>query len=241
MEQESLTMIARLSTRAFLGPELCRNPEWLAVINAYSDEVWAAITSLNYWPNLMRPWINGVLPSCRKYRRTAARGQEILYSLAEQRRLQYQTIKAEGLPLPKVGDNIIWMDELAQGSPYDLAGAQFFMSLAGNPTASDVVTSALYELCSHPKFFEPLREEIRREESNAVWDKSFLDRLQLMDSFLREVMRLNPLTCSTYHMFLAPASLLHPVLFARISSIWLTTSDSLHAAKSYPEDRVQRR
>src|SRR2546430_13030545 len=127
IEQESHQMIARLSTRVFLGPELCQNQEWLKIITNYADEVWAAITSLNYFPAVLQPLANKLLPSCRKYRQTSARGRELINSLAEQRREQYRDLEAKGQPLPKAGGNIVWMDDLAKGIPYDLAGAQFFM------------------------------------------------------------------------------------------------------------------
>lgn len=198
MEAMARKVVTRLSTRVFLGPELCQNKEWLDLIDGQPPATNAALNALYAWPSIMRPLVNKVLPSCRRYHRIHERGRQLIMTLAEERRQECRDLKASGQPLPKVGDNITWMDELSEGRPYDLAGAQLFMSLAANPTATDMLTSALYELCANPQYFEPLRTEINTTMASSSWDKMFLDRLKLMDSFLREVMRLNPLSCGVY-------------------------------------------
>lgn len=50
----------------------------------------------------------------------------------------------------------------------------------------------MYDLCLHPEFIEPLREEIKHARSVTSYEDHF-DRLPLMDSFLRESARLSPL------------------------------------------------
>jgi cytochrome P450 monooxygenase-1 len=175
----------------FLGPELCAEPEWREIIDAQPPATNAALGALYSFPSFLRPLINKISPACLEFHRIQARGRALITDLATKRRQE----KID--PTSKAGDNILWMDELMNGVPFDLAGAQLFMSLAANPTATDVVTNALYELCAHPHFFEPLRDEIRSsiEKGSSVLDKTFVDKLKLMDSFLREVSRLNPLSC----------------------------------------------
>ncbi|GLA89733.1 hypothetical protein AtubIFM56815_004221 [Aspergillus tubingensis] len=64
-----------------------------------------------------------------------------------------------------------------------------------NSTSQDpspALVYAMYDLCLHPEFIEPLREEIEHARSVTSYEDHF-DRLPLMDSFLRESARLSPL------------------------------------------------
>lgn len=50
------------------------------------------------------------------------------------------------------------------------------------------LTYSLYDLCLHPEFVEPLRQEIAEQSTNPI--PSF-DTMPLLDSFLKESSRLN--------------------------------------------------
>jgi cytochrome P450 len=105
-------------------------------------------------------------------------------------------------------DTIAWMLDLQAKTPgakdgdVDFVAAQLMLSLAAISTTSEVQTHAVFELCEHPEFVAPLREEIisvvREEEAagrkKSVWSKNMLFKLKFMDSFLKEVLRLHPST-----------------------------------------------
>jgi hypothetical protein len=57
-------------------------------------------------------------------------------------------------------------------------------------------TWAIIDLCTHREFIEPLRAEIHSVFEGGV-DRPY-DKLHLMDSFLRESSRLNPLDGCKY-------------------------------------------
>lgn len=61
-------LVARLSSRVFLGEELCRNRQWLDInINSTITHMTAAVI-LRLFPWFLRPILNEVLPICRKIR-----------------------------------------------------------------------------------------------------------------------------------------------------------------------------
>lgn len=58
--------------------------------------------------------------------------------------------------------------------------------------AIQLITFALHNLCTHPDYVDPLRDEASQmqNQSFSSWSK---EDLPLLDSFLKEVARLNPL------------------------------------------------
>lgn len=61
-------MVARLSSRVFLGEELCRNREWLDITISCTITNMTASAYLRMFPWFLRPLLNEVLPICRKMR-----------------------------------------------------------------------------------------------------------------------------------------------------------------------------
>lgn len=59
----------------------------------------------------------------------------------------------------------------------------------------------MYNLCKHPEYLQPLREEIER--SGGVILNHQNDEMPLMDSFLKETARMNPVTICTNSPFLS--------------------------------------
>ena len=51
-----------------------------------------------------------------------------------------------------------------------------------------------YHLASHPQYIGPLREEIASVVGESGWSKRSIDRLDKLDSFIRETQRMSPLS-----------------------------------------------
>ena len=72
--------------------------------------------------------------------------------------------------------------------------------VSGEASLNDfqLITFALYNLCKHLEYMQPLRAEILR--SGGVQLNHQNNELPLLDSFLKETARLNPVTiCMTFH------------------------------------------
>ena len=51
--------------------------------------------------------------------------------------------------------------------------------------------AVLYRLLSHPEYVEPLRHEVETAVAEEGWTKAAMDKMHKIDSFLREVQRLD--------------------------------------------------
>lgn len=98
----------------------------------------------------------------------------------------------------KHDDFLQWMMEdpnlsSSDGRPDKLAHRQLILSLAAIHTTSMAATHALYDLCAHPEYLEPLRDELVAVlKEDGGWCKQTLNKLVKLDSFLKESQRINP-------------------------------------------------
>ncbi|EOD46159.1 putative cytochrome p450 protein [Neofusicoccum parvum UCRNP2] len=180
-----MELVARVSSRVFIGPEGCANKEWLAIFKQYTVDSFAAARDLRTWSPLLRPIVHWFLPSCRQLRREMRAARRIVEPIISARRAG-----AAGGKAAKTADAIGWMDECARGRPFDVAAAQLTLAVAATHTTTDLATLAMFQLCARPEWFEVLRAEVVEVLGRDGWRKAALQRLRLMDSFVKETQRL---------------------------------------------------
>ncbi|GME34330.1 Cytochrome p450 [Neofusicoccum parvum] len=178
--------LARLSTRVFLGPELCRNDEWLDVFINFVTYAFSAMQRLRTWHPWLRPIANVFLPESRKLRQEIAHARRLIEPLIDQRRRENSNDSG------KARGTIDWMDQVAKGRSYDPVMTQLFFSLFAVHTTTELVTNVMYDICAHPEYIEPLRDEIEGVLRAEGWKKTSLFNMKFLDSFLNEVQRLSP-------------------------------------------------
>ena len=64
-------MVAQLSSRVFLGEEICRDEEWLNVSVNFTIDAFIAARILRLWPSILRPAVHWFLPWSRRMRDTS--------------------------------------------------------------------------------------------------------------------------------------------------------------------------
>lgn len=185
-------LVARLSSRVFLGEQICRNPEWLKIAIDYTVEGFAAADELRLWPACLRPIVLWFLPSCRRLRAQVAKSRNIINPVLEKRRKENSESRAEGRSEFKHTDAIDWFEQISNGRYYDPVAAQLNLSLAAIHTTSELVTQVIYDLITNPDVIKPLREEIDNVLADGGWKKSSLYNMKLLDSVLKETQRLQP-------------------------------------------------
>lgn len=196
-----LQLIARVTSRAFVGPELATNKEWLDVSIDYMVQAFVAAQTLYDWPSLLRPLVHFFLPECRELRRTMARARRILEPVVARRRARTEQQEASagcGSTSRKVTDTIGWMDEVAKGKPYDVVVAQIGLALAAIHSTSELLSGIISDLCSHPEWFTPLREDILAAISTHGWNKKALNDMKTVDSMMKESQRHHTLDISKW-------------------------------------------
>ena len=179
-----LQLVARVSSRVFVGPELCANEEWLDITQKYTVESFMAIRALRQWHPIWRPVIHWFLPECRALRATLAEARSIIAPVIQERRDRTRKTRAAGKNTPKTADTVGWMDDAAKGRPYDSATAQLGLSFIH--TTTEMISDLISDLCANPELFEPLRQEISSVLGSQGWSKQALHRLKLLDSVMKE-------------------------------------------------------
>lgn len=152
-----------------------------------------AAEDLRIWPSFVRPIVARFLKPCLKVQAELREAREIITPVLEERRKTKEAALANGETLPRYNDAMEWMEQTSKGSPYDPAAVQLTFSVAAIHTTSDMVTQAIYDLCTRPELVQALREEIIAVISAEGWKKTAMYKLQLMDSFLKESQRLKPI------------------------------------------------
>jgi len=98
-----------------------------------------------------------------------------------------------GKPRRKVLDSVDWFTASANGQDFDYANAELSLAMAAIHTTTNTLSFAFFDLLENSEYIPLLREEIKRVyEEEGKWEKSTLFKLKLMDSVLKESMRLHP-------------------------------------------------
>ncbi|KAG2419448.1 hypothetical protein HFD88_004244 [Aspergillus terreus] len=230
-----LGIVAQLSSRVFLGDEICRNPDWLRITVNYTVDSFIAAQDLRLWPKPLRPLVANFLPSCRKIRSELREATEIIIPVLEERRKSKETQVREGRTPKRYVDAMQWMEESAQGRPYDPAVAQLSFSLAAIHTTSDMLTQALLDLCGKDDLIKELREEIVTVIQGEGWKKTTLYKLKLMDSVLKESQRLKPVSIASMRRLASEdVKLSDGTIIPKGSSLFVS-SDNMWDPSVYPD------
>lgn len=183
-------LVAQVSARIFIGPELSSNKDWLDVSVNYATQAFFAAEALRRWHPALRPVVHWVLPECRKLRSELTRARQILAPVVRKRREQNHLAREAGEgSSSKVADTVGWMDEVANGRAYDAGILQLGLSLAAIHTTSELVSGVIADLYSHPEWFGPLREEMASMVKAHGWTKKALHEMKLTDSMMKESQR----------------------------------------------------
>ncbi|KAI9147005.1 Cytochrome P450 monooxygenase adrA [Paramyrothecium foliicola] len=235
VSQTVLQIIGRPSSFLFSGPDIYNNEEWIPSILTYVASTFNAATSLRKWPDILHPVVHWFLPSCQAVRSNLAHCASIIAPAIEQRRRDRQALIANGLQPQEGRDGIDWLDEAADGQPYNATAAHMTFGMAGILSSSHTTVQILYDICDQPKLVEDLRDEIIKVLSNAQWDKKTFYNLKLMDSVMKESQRLGPITMvSMNRLALADTTLVDGIKVSKGTRI-VVSDNHLWDSSLYPD------
>lgn len=197
LKKTMLEVIAQLSSRVFLGPELCRNKDWQRITIDYTVNIFMAISAVKRYPKFLHRFAQWIVPEARIVRTQMTEARRIIQPVIDQRK--HELMLCENKPQDssaestrKHTDAIQWLLELSKGEDYDAALAQLSLSMAAIHTTGDMITQVIYDLCEHPELIRPLREEAITVLGNSGWKRASLYNLKLMDSVIKESQRIKP-------------------------------------------------
>lgn len=187
-----MDIIARLSSRVFLGDKLCRNEEWLKITKAYTVDMFQASLNLTVVPNALQFLLPLFSKQCKVVYGHLHRAQELVRPIIEERRLLKEQARKKGKPIPQFNDAIEWGEQECKGFSYDPASLQLSLSFVAIHTTSDLCSKILVLLAREPEQIKPLREEIVRVLNKDGWSKTSLYNMKLLDSAMKEAQRMMP-------------------------------------------------
>ncbi|OLN87551.1 Dihydromonacolin L monooxygenase LovA 7 [Colletotrichum chlorophyti] len=189
---DMLDLISRLSSRVFLGAELCRNEAWLSIIKSYTVNAFQGAEMLHGYPSWLRFVVQWSNPQCKVLRQQVSDANKIIRPVLQGRRNQRQKAQRNGELAPSYDDGIDWLEEESNGRDYDATGAQLCLSIVALYTATDLLVETVLRIVEHPDLLMDLRKEIVEALRLGGWQKSTLFEMKLLDSVLKETQRLKP-------------------------------------------------
>ncbi|EUC40519.1 hypothetical protein COCMIDRAFT_41156 [Bipolaris oryzae ATCC 44560] len=158
----------------------------------YTVDLFVAIRALKKWPKPIR-WIGAYFtPSLKLIQEHRKKAIEFLGPVIQRRK----EVMAGGGKIPD--DVLQWTINKAakfnRDTTEDIAYTQLTLSLAAIHSTSSALTGIIYDLVAMPDIHDALRDEIQAalEANGGVLSPQALYSMKLMDSFIKESMRLNP-------------------------------------------------
>ncbi|KXJ87500.1 cytochrome P450 [Microdochium bolleyi] len=189
--EDIMKVVSRMSSRVFMGAELCKDDKWNAASANYTRQLFSAMFVLNEKPRWLRPYIHWFMPVCQEVRKARDAAHEALEPHLKRREQEKAAALARGEP-SHMDDSIEWFAQ--EGSTCSPAIDQVRLSVVAIHTTSDLLCEAMINIAANPKLFEPLREEVIRVLSTYGLKKTALYELQLMDAVFKEAQRLKPIS-----------------------------------------------
>jgi cytochrome P450 len=188
-------VVTRVTSRVFVGEELCRDEHWLKVTQDYAMTVIIAATKLRMYPKFMRKFIYRFFPECNQARSLIDECRRVVMAVINKREAAKKAALQAGRPVPEWDDAINWAEHeaLTRGAKYDPAVYQLALSFAAIHSTSDLLAKVMLEIATHPEIMEPLRREIADSLQGQGWKKVSLYNMKLLDSVIKETQRVTPL------------------------------------------------
>ncbi|KAK4141456.1 uncharacterized protein C8A04DRAFT_39069 [Dichotomopilus funicola] len=196
INRKLLRIVALVSGRIFIGPELSRSEEYLDAAINYTIELMEARRALDAVRPLFRLFIGNRIPEVRRLDERLVQADKFMRPVVAARR---------ALPDHEKPDDMLqWLidgqGKFRQLTTERLARTQLGLSFAAIHTTTLTATNVFYSIAAHPEYIPELREEIRTvlADSNGVFTSPALQSMKKMDSFIKETMRLYPAGASTF-------------------------------------------
>ncbi|KAI3332777.1 cytochrome P450 [Ustulina deusta] len=205
IREDLLEVVARVSSRVFLGETLCRNRRWLDIAKTFTVDSFVLAFLMRTAPAIVRPFVYMVLPHSWRLRKSVRDAHTMIRPEVKKRKAVVDEALAAGRKPPKVADTLGWMYEMAKGEDLDFANGQLSLTMAAIHTTTESAGRALLDICQYPEIAQQLRDEIIEVVGREGWAKTTLYKLRLMDSFLKESQRVTPLSIMSMNRYVEKA------------------------------------
>ncbi|KAJ4390066.1 hypothetical protein N0V93_007539 [Gnomoniopsis smithogilvyi] len=200
LNKHLLRIVAKVSGRIFVGPELCRTEEYIDMAINYANQVMNAVIAITDLKESERKAKATSLPEVKELRAREQRGYDFVKPLIEARKKAMK----EDPDYQRPDDIMQWVlddgqKKYGQQSDQELTEIQMGLTFAAIHTTTMSTTNAFYCLAVMPEMITELREEVRAVlKEYGTFTTIALQRMKKLDSFMREVMRCYPLSWGSF-------------------------------------------
>ncbi|KAG6361075.1 hypothetical protein INS49_009296 [Diaporthe citri] len=192
-------IVAKVSGRFFAGAELARSEEYMDMSINYTLEIAGAVKGIAAIKPEERAAKAPSLPQLLQLQNRRKRTLEFIRPLIAARK----KAMAEDIDYQAPDDMIQWIlngeGKYGKLSVEELAEIQLFLIFAAIHTTTMTTINAFYTLAAMPEIAPEMRDEIRAVlMEHGEFSTPALQKMEKLDSFLREVMRVYPLSLSTF-------------------------------------------
>lgn len=187
--------------RTVVGPEICRDPQWVESVIGYAQGVFSAAVYMKMVPKVMWPLMALFTPYLYRIYKYRRRIRRMAAPLIRQRLAWYREQPEFWAARMKSGGEMSTLDWLIESSPPEEATLEMLthrligVSFAGTHTASNHVANCILDLAADFDRWAPLlREEITNvlgPDPTSITNAQ-LARMWKLDSFMKEVQRFHP-------------------------------------------------
>lgn len=193
-------MISQLTAEMRSGPDLAKSPAWRRLSISFTVHTFIAAADLDIWPWFLRHVVHWFLPSLKRLRADIDEARQVYDAAAASRLLEKEKAISKGQSPPVYDDLMYWMEQRANGQPFDACLAQLLMAQAMIHGTADLTTQTIFDIAERPELVEELRAEILSVIGKEGFTVASLNNLKLMDSVIKESQRLKPMFLGTFSM-----------------------------------------
>jgi len=177
-----------------VGLPLCRDPDYLEVNKQFTVDLFKATYTYSMVPPFLKPVVKHFTNVFNDIKLGMRQIDPLVKECLEQE-ARY------GKDWAKRQNGILsWLIEISKGEEHSLrktAMSILFINFAAIHTTTIAVTHSLYNLATCPEYVHPLREEIEAVIEEQGWSKASIANMTKLDSFVKESMRLAPVSAFT--------------------------------------------
>ncbi|KAI0360978.1 cytochrome P450 [Trametes cingulata] len=230
-------IIARASSRAFIGVPMCRHEEYLECAISFTDDLIRDTNMISCFPVFLKPLAVALFSQAR---RNLAKVASLLMPIIDERRALGRELRDDWSDRPN--DFLQWMLD-SPGNRGETAeettSRMMLLNFAAIHTSSNSITLTLYSLLDHPECIQELREEIESVVEEQGWTKAAVGRMWKLDSILKEYQRFKGLgLASMGRKAMKDVTLRDGTFIPRGASVFAASYATHHDDDLYPDPDV---
>ncbi|KAI0772764.1 cytochrome P450 [Trametes elegans] len=188
-------IIARVSNRIIVGPEACRNEEFLSIAVGITTDMTRDRRLINLFPEYLKPLVGRLVSRYNAKTHSLQRAIVILNPIIDKRRRCMEKYGDEWAGKPE--DMLQWFIDVAVRKGYtneQIVQRVFVTEFASIHVSSLTTVHELYALAERPDYQTILREEIEPIVEEEGWTKASVAKMWRLDSIMKESQRYTGVT-----------------------------------------------